>query len=342
MRTIKILIGVIILIAVILFFKYYSIIFGNNVKIKDKPSTFIYIPAGSDFYDVMNSLKGNNLLIDTNSFLWVAKRKKYTNKIRAGRYRITNGMSNNKLINLLRSGKQEPVNLVFNNIRTKAELAGRIAMQIEADSMALVSLMDSNAYLQNFSVNSENVTAIFIPNTYQFYWNTNAEKFIERMYKEFNKFWNEKRVNKLKNSNLTKIETIILASIVEQETQKNDEKERLAGVYINRLRRGIRLQADPTVKFALGDFEIKRILKEHLTINSPYNTYKYKGLPPGPICLPSITSIDATLNFEKHNYLYFCAKDDFSGYHVFSKSLKQHNINAQKYQRALNKNRIYK
>jgi UPF0755 protein len=183
---------------------------------------------------------------------------------------------------------------------------------------------------------------LFIPNTYEFYWNTSADKFIERMYVEYKHFWSKSRLNKAQKIKLTPEQVIILASIVEEETIKDDEKPTVAGVYLNRLHKNIRLQADPTVRFAVGDFEIKRILNKHLKIDSPYNTYKYAGLPPGPICIPTISSIDAVLNYKKHDYLYFCAKDDFSGYHAFAKTLKQHNINATKYRKALNKNRIYK
>jgi UPF0755 protein len=178
---------------------------------------------------------------------------------------------------------------------------------------------------------------MFIPNTYEFYWNTSAEKFVEKMAEEYKNFWNEDRKAKAEKMGLTQSEVSTLASIVEQETQKNDEKARIAGVYINRINIGMPLQADPTVVFAVGDFTIKRVLNSHLRIDSPYNTYLYAGLPPGPICIPSVSSIDGVLNYEKHNYLYFCAKEDFSGYSNFASTLSQHNVNAQKYHRALRK-----
>jgi UPF0755 protein len=242
----------------------------------------------------------------------------------------------------LRAGKQDPVKLVFNNIRTKQELAGNISAQIEADSVSILTKLDDNNYLKQFGFTSQNVMSMFIPNTYEVYWNITAEKFMERMFKENKAFWNEKRIQKLKEIRLTQLEAYTLASIVEKETNQNDEKPDVAGVYINRLRDGWLLQADPTLVFALGDFSIKRVLNVYKTINSPYNTYMYLGLPPGPICLPSISSIDAVLNFRQHKYMYFCAREDFSGYHNFAVTLDQHLLNAAKYQQALDKQGIKK
>lgn len=246
-------------------------------------------------------------------------------------------MSNNELINLLRSGHQTPVNLVFNKLRIKSQLAGKVAKQLEADSTSIMHLINNPVFLTKYDLDTSNVMAVFIPNTYEFFWNTNAEQFFDRMYSEYQRFWTDTRKEKQRKTKLTPIEVVILASIVEEESNKNAEKPTISGVYLNRLKKQIPLQADPTIKFALGNFEIKRVLKKHLEVNSPYNTYKNRGLPPGPICLPSIATIDAVLNFENHKYLYFCAKDDFSGYHVFSNTLQQHNQNAIRYQKALSK-----
>jgi len=313
-----------------------------NVNLGGKNCSFIYIPTGADYKDVVNILYSGNLIINRSTFEWMAEKKNYAGNVKPGRYKISEGMSNNALLNLLRSGKQEPVRLVFNKIRTKADFAGIIHEQIEADSAKLVHLMMDKRFLGKINKNVETVMCLFIPNTYEFYWNTSAEKFINRMSKEYNRFWNPKRLDKAKAAGLTPDQIITLASIVEEESTKEDEKPALAGVYLNRLKKGMRLQADPTVRFAIGDFEVKRILNKHLDFDSRYNTYKYAGLPPGPICLPSINTIDAVLNFEKHDYLYFCAKDDFSGYHAFAKTLQQHNQNAAKYRKALNRNRIYR
>ncbi|MFW5886383.1 MAG: endolytic transglycosylase MltG [Bacteroidota bacterium] len=320
----------------------YKKIFQPNVSIDGKKSAYIYIPTGSGLQDVVNLLYQNNYIIDRGAFEWLAEKKNYKNHVKAGRYRVKNKMSNNELINLLRSGNQDPVNVILNNIRTKAELASQVSENLEADSNSIARLLNNNVYLAKFGLNTETVRGIFIPNTYEFFWNTSAKEFFERMYSEYDKFWKQERVEKAKQLNLSKLEVMTLASIVEEETIKRDERPKVAGVYINRLKKNMPLQADPTVRYALQDFTIKRILKKHLEIDSPYNTYKNKGLPPAPINMPSIGAIDAVLNFSNHEYLYFCAKDDFSGYHAFAKTYTEHLRNARAYQKALNKKRIWK
>jgi len=250
-------------------------------------------------------------------------------------------MNNNQLIDMLRMGKQVPVKLIFNNnIRTKKELIDIVTKKLEVDSLSLYQTFENNSLYEPWGFNSHNILCMFIPNTYEFYWNTNSVSFFERMYKEYKKFWNIQRLEKAKKANLSPIEITILASIVLQETKKIDEMPKIAGVYINRLKKDMPLQADPTVVYAIGDFSIKRVLKKHLEIDSPYNTYKYKGLPPGPICLPDPVTIDKTLDYEQHNYLFFCAKEDFSGYHNFAETIAQHQQNALKYKIALNKKNI--
>ncbi len=317
-------------------YKFYNIVYKPNVFLKDKQITYLFIHSNSNFNDVVNSLKEKDILININSFKWLAKKRNYT-KIYPGKYLIKANMNNNELISLLRSGKQEPVRLIFNNIRTKQQLVSKIAKQIEADSLSLIKLLNDSEYLHKFNLNPENSIVLFIPNTYEFYWNTSARQFVERMYREYNNFWTKERREKAKKMNLTPVKVSILASIVLQETRKTDEMSRIAGVYINRLNKNMLLQADPSVIFAIGDFTINRVLKQHLTVDSPYNTYKYTGLPPGPICLPTQTCIDRVLNYEKHKFLYFCAKEDFSGYHNFANTLHQHLINARKYQKELRK-----
>jgi UPF0755 protein len=251
-------------------------------------------------------------------------------------------MSNNELVNLLRSGVQEPIKLVFNEARTKNDFIDVISKQIEADKDELQKLINDDTYLNDLGVNSKNVLTLFIPNTYQVYWNTSAKQFIERMAKENEKFWTKNRIQKAQKLNLTKAEVSTLASIVQQESRVVDEQPIIAGVYLNRLKKGMRLQADPTVIFAIGDFTIKRVLNVHLEYDSPYNTYKYAGLPPGPICISYSTTIDAVLNRKAHNYIYFCAKEDFSGRHNFAANIAQHDINAAKFRRALNARKIFK
>jgi UPF0755 protein len=314
--------------------KYYGYIFRANVKVDNEPA-YIHIPNGSSYDDVLLILEQSGYVIDMESFKMVAERKKYPVKVLAGRYEIHDGMSNNELVNLLRSGKQAPVTLTFISVRSLDILAGKVAVFIEADSAQIATLLKDPTTAEKYGFNQQTFMSMFIPNSYEFYWNTSAEKFIERMAEEYKKFWNEDRKQKASDIGLSQSEVSTLASIVEAETQKNDEKARVAGVYINRLNLGMLLQADPTVVYATGDFTLQRVLHRHLEINSPYNTYMYAGLPPGPINIPSVSSIDAVLNYEKHNYKFFCAKDDFSGYHAFAVTNAQHEVNARKYHQAL-------
>lgn len=318
-------------------FDFYKKIFAPNVL---PEKIYLNIPTGSTFNDVLNILKENKILKDEKSFSWVAEKMKYKNRILPGRYHIEPGMSNKDLVTLLRSGKQTPVNLVFNSIRTKQELAGIISRAIEADSVSIMNLLNDSAYLKNFGLKKESCAVFFIPNTYEFYWNTTAKQFMERMAKEYKKFWTYARKAKTKTIGLTPEEISVMASIVEQETHRDDEKTLIAGVYMNRLKKGWKLEADPTLIFSLGDFTVNRVLNQYKEINSPYNTYMYLGLPPGPICIPSISSIDAVLNYSKHDYLFFCARDDFSGYHSFAKTYIEHLLNAKRFQKELNRRNI--
>jgi len=321
----------------------FNIAFKSNVELNQgKDHAFIKIATGSSFEDVIDTLQKDSLLKNYKTFRILAARKNYPNHVYPGNYKIENGMSNNELINLLRSGKQEPVDVIFNNIRTAGQLAGIISRQIEADSAAIDSLLHEESFLKQYGLNKQTKLTLFIPNTYEFFWDTGAKGFIDRMAGERETFWKGERGEKLRKTSLSREEVFTLASIVDEETTKQDEMDRIAGVYMNRLKRGMRLQADPTIKYAHNDFGMKRVLKIHLEVNSPYNTYKNSGLPPGPISVPSIQAIDAVLNYEDHNYLYFCAKDDFSGYHVFSQTLRQHLNNARKYQRAISKKRIFR
>jgi len=334
-----IFLGLIVLVLVI--FSMYGRVFESNVSIESEHVIF-YISTGSSFDDVLESLASEELLSDERSFKWVAKKKGYPENVKSGRYMIKNGMSNNELVNMLRSGKQEPVMVVFNNVRTLADLSGKVAKYIESDSTELSTYLNDPELASEFGFEGRNFTSMFIPNTYELYWSVSPEQFAIRMKSEYDNFWEGERDRKAKKMDMSREEVVTLASIVDEETLYNDENSRVAGVYINRIEKGIPLQADPTLKFALGDFTIKRILNDDKKIDSPYNTYKYKGLPPGPISIPSISAIDGVLNFEKHSYIFFCAKDDFSGYHAFARNLSQHNRNARAYQSALNKARIYR
>ncbi len=341
-RFILVTLTMLIIIAGILAFTGYKMLFTNNVWLNNKKAVSIYIPTGSDYEDVKTILYSKGIILHRNSFEWVAKKKKYPAMVKPGHYVIKEGMSNDELINLLRTGKQTPVNVIFNNIRNKEQLAKRISTQIEADSTDLISLLTDTVYIARLGFSEHTVLSLFVPNTYELYWNTNSEQFIERMYSEYKRFWNNEREEKAKEIGLTIPEVVTLASIVEKETAKNEEKDDIAGVYMNRLEKGWRLQADPTLIYAHDDYSIKRVLNRHKTVDSPYNTYKYRGLPPGPICIPSIASINAVLNYTKHDYMYFCAKDDMIGYHVFAKTSAEHGINARKYQKALDEMKIKK
>lgn len=319
-------------------YSIYNKFYQPNVK----KTTTIFIPTGSDYQRVVKILQEGDLIRNISSFNWVANKKDYPQHVKAGAYKLIGGWSNNELINKIRSGIQTPVKVTFNNIRLRENLAGRLAQSLEADSLTFLSFLNRDSLAVQYGLTHENFTCIFIPNTYEFFWTTPPLKFVERMKKEYDIFWNESRKIKAAGLGLTQAQVITLASIIQEETNKNDEKPRISGVYVNRLHRGMLLQADPTIKFAMKNFAIKRVLTEYLKIDSPYNTYIYTGLPPGPINFPEISSIDAVLNTEKNNYLYFCAKEDFSGYHNFAKTLYEHNLNAAKYQRALNKNKIWK
>ena len=323
-------------------YELYSRIFQPNIIYSNAhDERYIYIPSNSSFSEVITILSKHGMLININSFEWLAKQKKYHTQIKSGKYKIDRALNNNELIDLLRSGRQSPVNISFNNLRTIEQLASKVSFQIEADSISILNHMLDSVFLKKKDFNKENVACIFLPNTYQFFWDTSAEEFVERMLKEYNYFWNSKRNNQAKNINLSNTEISILASIVEKEqTIKADERSTIAGLYLNRLKKNMKLESDPTLIFALGDFSIKRVLNKDKKVNSLYNTYKYIGLPPGPICLPSINSIDAVLNAESNDFIFMCAKEDFSGYHNFSRTYVKHLINARKYHNALNKRNI--
>ncbi len=328
-----------VLVATILGYQKYQEIFGVGVP-KAIGETTIEIPTNTSFEEVVDILKNKNLVAHEKAFRWVAEKMKYPrNPMRSGKFKIQPGWSNYELIQHLRGGKQETVKLVFNSAWTVKNVAAKVAQFIEPDSSDLATLFMNEQFIADLGFTPATLMSLFIPNTYDFFWNTSPAKFMERMKKEHASFWaKNNRAAKAKQLELTPEEVYILASIVERETLQNGEKKRMAGVYYNRLKtKGWRLEADPTVKFAIGDFALRRILNKHLAYDSPYNTYKYGGLPPGPISMASIASIDAVLNVESHDYMFFCAKGDGSGYHNFAKSLKQHNRNAAIYRANMRK-----
>ena len=330
------------IIAGIFAYMVYDALFSPNTSFNED-EVYVYVPSGSSFTDVRTMI--TPYLKKQGTFDAVAKRKKYVDYVKAGKYRIERDMNNNEIINSLRS-QNIPVVVSFNNQETLANLAGRISSQIEADSLSLLEVFSDEDFLKQHDFDQYSGITPYIPNTYEFFWNTSAEEFRDRMMKEYNRFWTDERINKAKNKNLSPKEIISLASIVQKETAKVEERPRVAGVYLNRIRRNMRLQADPTVIYAIkwetGNFDtvIKRVLYRDLELDSPFNTYKYRGIPPGPITMPDISSIDAVLNPENHQYLYFVANVKDFGYHIFAETLAQHNRNKTQYIRWLNEQNV--
>ena len=313
-------------------FVLMSQIFADNTKFSDK-EVYVHIPTNATYTDVKKILADYVLNIDRLEM--VARKMSYPENVKSGRFLFTKGMNSYELVKSLRSNV--PVKLAFNNQERVENLAGRVGSQIEADSLSLLTSFKDSIFLKENGFNEDNVLAMFIPNTYETYWNTSAEKFRDKMIKEYRNFWNKERVAKAEKQNLNPIEATILASIVHKESVKKDERPRIAGVYLNRLRLGMPLQADPTVIFAIkkkdNDFNqvIKRVFFKDLTMSSPYNTYVNVGLPPGPIAMPDITALEAVLDPEKNDFIYFCASVERFGYHEFAATLPEHNKNAKKY-----------
>ncbi len=311
----------------------------RSVVPRNVENPIVLVPPGSDFDEVMDILLKKGIVRDEVFFRQLADYMEYpSNPMRAGRFKVEPGWTMVQLIRHLRGGKQEPVNLVLTNERLPENVAAKAARFIEPDSVDLITLFLDQVFLDSIGYSNETLMSLFIPNTYEFFWNTSPRGFVERMIKEHDRFWEKNnRRNKAQKLGLSEEEVYTLASIVEKETLRNDEKRRMAGVYYNRLRKGMLLQADPTSVFARRDFTTKRVTDYHTKFDSPYNTYVYKGLPPGPIAMASISSIDAVLNVESHDYLYFCARGDGSGYHNFARTLAQHNRNAAIYRENLRK-----
>lgn len=315
-------------------FYAYQIVYTPNILV-DQQDRVLIIRKGDTFKTVQSKLHDGKYINDLVSFSFLAKLMGYNDNIKEGRFVLRKDMTNLQAIRTLRSGNQQPVKITFNNVRLIDELAEKITKNLSVTptefQASLIQFTKSNPH----GFNKNNIISMFIPNTYEVYYNVSSEGLIERMHDEYEKFWNEDRLAKAKKLGLTPLEISTLASIVQAETIRDDEAPIIASLYLNRLRTGMPLQADPTLVFAAGDFSLKRVLNEHKEINSPYNTYKYAGLPPGPINMPHIKSLDAVLNHAETNYLYMCAKEDFSGRHNFTNNYQEHMRNAAKYQRAL-------
>lgn len=315
----------------------YSLLFGP-VAFEEKT---LFIKRNTSYEELVITLNETDLIQNDKAFNLLASKMNLKNNIHSGKYVIPEGASLYDLLAILRGGLQTPVKLIINNVNFKGDLAARISQQIELDSARIYTFLTDESQLEALGYTKDNIMCLFIPNTYEVYWNISLEAFLEKIKTEHANFWNESRLAKAKALGLDEQKAFILASIVEKEYKFGEERSRIAGVYINRLNLGMKLQADPTVKFALGDLTLKRILTVHTEYDNPYNTYFNTGLPPGPICLPETSTIDAVLNAEEHEYLYFCAKEDLSGYHVFNTTYAAHLQTARLYQAALNKLKIY-
>jgi len=301
--------------------------------------TIILIPTNSNFEQVKDTLQNYGLVKNEFVFDLFCEKKNYK-KMRPGRYLIPAEMDANTMVNMLRLGEQKPLSIIFNNASTIADLAGKLATQIEADSIALYNAFTDSMFYSTYGYDQASMRKLFIPNTYEVYWTVTPVEFLERMQKEYKRFWSEDRLKKATKLGLNPHEVSVLASIVQKESAKADEQPVVAGLYLNRLNQGMKLQSDPTVIYSIKerdgfDAVIKRVLKKDLKIDSPYNTYYYKGLPPNPICIPEMSALVAVLNSKKHDYIYMCAKEDFSGYHNFTKSWSVHKRNAKRFQNAL-------
>ncbi|WP_109831971.1 endolytic transglycosylase MltG [Reichenbachiella versicolor] len=320
---------------------FHSMIFSPNflVKEEDRP---LMIPTGATFKDVQNLVHDGRYVSDLLSFSFLSKLMNYDKSVKPGLYVIKKKMSNMQVVRMLRAGEQVPVNVTFNNVRMTPDLPEKITKNLEISEEDFMKLLDNDSLLEANGFDSLTIVGMFIPNTYQMYWNVSPEGLFKKMKNEYDKFWNDERIAKAKEMGLTPKEVSVLASIVQAETVMSDERPIVAGLYFNRLKRGEVLAADPTLVFAAQDFEIRRVLNKHKEIESPFNTYKHKGLPPGPINMPEISSLNAVLNYKKHNYLFMCAKEDFSGYHNFATNQRDHSRNAAKFQRAMNKAGIYR
>jgi len=327
--------------AIIFVFSFYKTYFMKNTSFV-KDIVYLKIPSNISKNQLIDSL--SNYLLDIKSFEKAALKKKYLTNIKSGRYLIKKGFNNNQIINSLRSNNL-PVKVTFNNIETLNELAGKISKKIEADSLSILKAFQNQSFLQDLNLDFDSVFSLFIPNTYEFFWNTSAIDFRERIVKEFNVFWTDERLQKIREINLNPIEVMVLASIVQRETPKVDERPTIAGVYLNRLKRNMKLQADPTVVYTIKskkgfDKVIRRVLYKDLRIKSKYNTYYYKGLPPGPIVTPDISSIESVINYSRNPFLFFVADVSNPGYHLFSESLSEHNKNKRQYTKWLKNQKI--
>lgn len=322
----------------------YLTFFKANIYLDGKKYKFVYIPAKASYEEMVDMLEEENILENKKTFEWMAKAMDLADNFKPGKYRVIAGMSNRQLINLLKSGKQEPVKLTFNSFdRTPKDLIAKISEKLEISESELENFFENETPLrQKYGLNEESIRCLFLPATYDLYWNTSLPDLMTKVEGSYNKVWNPARRQKAKQIKLSETEVTILASIVQCESAIEDEQEKIAGVYINRMQKNMPLQADPTLLYAIGDFTRQRVLNGDKTISSPYNTYRNRGLPPGPICLPYTQAIDAVLNYKRHNYIFFCAKPALNGYSDYSETYEQHQKFAEAYQKEMSRRGINK
>jgi len=337
----KTIIGVV-LVSFLIGFVAVWLVFGPGTAFEEKHRYFIIEDGKTDKASVLEALKENNIISHTTTFGLLASKMHLWKKAKPGKYEVPNGLSLIGLVRKLRNNQQVTVNIVINKIRTKEELARLISKNIEPDSLNVLQFLSSNDSLEQYGVDTNTVFTLIIPNTYNFYWHTSIRKVFNKFAEASNEYWNSDRLDKAKQHGYSPKQMYIIASIVEEETNKDEDKGKIASVYMNRIAKGMALAADPTIKFALKDFTIKRILYGYLNVNSPYNTYRNKGLPPGPICTPSAKTLDLVLDAPKTDYIFFVAQSDFSGYHHFSSTYAEHEKYAKEYQHALDEYQLRK
>jgi UPF0755 protein len=318
----------------------FSVLQGYRMILKPnfligQSSKPLFISAGTSFAKLQDQLTQGRYISNPVTFKWLARLLHYDKKILPGAYRLQPGMNNWQAIKLLRAGMQEPVKIVLHTASTQKELAEKLTQNIEINAASFQQLLNDAQFIQPYGFTTDNILTMFIPNTYYVYWTISPQELFKRLYKEYQQFWNKERLTKAQQLGLSTQQVSILASIIEKETNQPTEAPIIAGVYINRLKKGMKLQSCPTILYIVNDPSIKRVLHAHTRIDSPYNTYLYKGLPPGPITIPSIAAIDAVLNYQQHHYLYFVIKEDLPGFHYFSKTFQEHKKNAAKYRRIL-------
>lgn len=322
-------------------FYFYQVFYGANF-LQESSASALLIDRDDTFDSLRNKLYDTRIVDDVLSFSFVAKVLGYQDNVKPGLYLFDSKMTNLQAVRRLRAGDQIPIDLTFNNVRFKEDLVEKITINSGIDKTEFLNLLNDESYANELGFTKETVMAMFIPNTYEVYWTISSKELFKRMKNEYDKFWNSDRKARAKAIGLSPMEVSTLAAIVQDECSIGSESPKIAGLYVNRIKKNMLLQADPTVKFALGDFSIQRLLTADTRIDSPYNTYKYRGLPPGPINLPTIASLESVLNYEKHDYIYMCAKEDFSGFHRFAKTLKEHNKNARLFQNEMNRRKIYR